>query len=91
MKVGNVSKPMIITTKKGNKEVAIVKLKSRIEGHRADIVRDLQIIKGMALNSKRQKVLDDWVRVRQKETYVYMRPGYESCLFQYPGWIRHDR
>lgn len=90
MKPGEISQPIVVTTKKGNKEVVIVKLKTLKEGHRADLVNDFQVIKEMALSKKRQSVLDEWVRTKQKETYVYMNPEYRNCEFQYPGWLHHN-
>lgn len=86
LKPGEITKPFMITTEKGGKEIAIIKIKSLHEGHKADMVHDFQIIKNMALGGKRQEVIDKWIRDKQKETYVYMNPEYRNCDFQYPNW-----
>ncbi|MFC4666233.1 peptidylprolyl isomerase [Falsiporphyromonas endometrii] len=91
LKVGDITQPFIITNDKGQKEIAIVKLKSENEGHKANLVDDFQIIKNMALNDKRQKVIDSWIRDKQKTTYVYMNPEYRNCKFQYPGWNHSEQ
>ena len=42
MKVGEISKPFIMINKKGKEVVAIVKLKNRVNGHRATMAEDYQ-------------------------------------------------
>ncbi len=52
LQVGELSKPFIMKDPKRNRDiVAIVKLTNRIEGHRANLSDDYQMIKGMYENS----------------------------------------
>lgn len=87
MKPGEVSKPFILKTDKGNEEVVIVKIKNLIEGHRANMNSDFQTIKALALNKKKEGVVDAWIRKKQKETYIHIEPAYRNCQFRYPGWL----
>lgn len=89
MKIGDLSKPFRMTNEKGLEEIAIVSLKGKTDGHRADLNNDFRTIKNMALSNKREKVLDEWVRNKQKDTYIYIHEQYRNCDFKYPGWI-HD-
>ena len=71
MEVGDVSEPFVMTNPKTNREmVAIVKLTRRIEGHKAELAEDYQLVKGMYENSQKQKIIADWIKEKQKKTYV---------------------
>lgn len=83
---GQVSDAILATNANGSKEVIVVKLRSKTEGHRANMVNDFQTIKAMAQRKKEQKALDEWILKKQKETYVSIKPGYQACDFKYPGW-----
>ena len=66
----------------------MVKLKRRIDGHRANITEDYQTVKEIVLNKKRAEVIDKWIKQKQKETFVKISPEYQQCQFSYPGWIK---
>lgn len=89
MKVGDVSKPFIMMDPKLNKEiVAIVKLTNRIEGHKANLSEDYQALKTMYENSQSQKIIEEWIKKKQKETFVRIEDGWRNCDFQYDGWLK---
>jgi len=67
---------------------AIIKLKSRIDEHRATITEDLQPMKEIVVAKKRQEVIRNWIEKKIKETYVKMAPEYRDCDFEYEGWVR---
>ena len=89
MEVGDISKPFIMIDQSRNKEiVAIVKLSRRIEGHKANLSDDYQILKNMYENNRKAKIIDDWVVKKQKETYVRIDDDWRNCEFKYSGWIK---
>lgn len=88
MKIGDISEPFQMVNDKGKTVVAIVKLKNRVEGHRATITEDFQVMKNVVLNKEREKVIHDWVVDKIKHTYVWMNPRYRSGKYQYEGWVR---
>ena len=89
MEVGNISEPFIMIDQSRNKEiVAIVKLSRRIEGHKANLSDDYQILKNMYENNRKAKIIDDWVVKKQKETYVRIDDDWRNCEFKYSGWIK---
>ena len=60
MEVGDISEPFIMIDQSRNKEiVAIVKLSRRIEGHKANLSDDYQILKNMYENNRKAKIIDD--------------------------------
>lgn len=88
MKVGEISAPFKMINSKGKTVVAIVKLKSRVEGHRAKITEDFQTMQDVVEAKEREKKLHDWVVNKIKQTYVRINPRYKDCDFEYQGWVK---
>ncbi|MCI5776198.1 MAG: peptidylprolyl isomerase, partial [Bacteroidales bacterium] len=66
----------------------IVRLVKRHEPHKANNNDDYDLLKNIVENQKRKQLLDDWIRARQKETYVVITPEWQRCDFEYKGWIQ---
>ncbi len=88
MKVGEVSAPFKMRDKRGKTVCAIVKLRNRIEGHKATITEDFQVMQEVVLAHRREELLNEWVADKIKNTYVKINDRYKDCKFQYDGWIR---
>lgn len=88
MQVGDISKPFTMLTDKQKEVVAIVKLKARVEGHKANLADDFQAMKQLVESRKREELLNDWIRKKQKTTYVRISEGWKNCDFKYPGWVK---
>lgn len=86
--VDSISRPFQMVNDKGKTVCAIVKLKSRVEAHRATITEDFQTMKDIVEQKEKEKVLHDWVENKIKTTYVKMAPQYRNCNFEYSGWIK---
>ncbi len=87
MNVGEISKAFTMINEKGKEICAIVKLKTRINGHKATITDDYQQLKDVVLEKRRAEKLDKWIREKQKSTYVRIDENWRNCDFKYPGWI----
>ena len=85
---GEISKPFIMITNQGKETCAIVKLKKKIEGHRADMSKDYQALQEIVLEKESERHLEDWIREKQRTTYVRINEGWSNCEFKYPGWIK---
>ena len=88
LKVNQISQPFKMIDSRGKTTCAIVKLKSRIEGHKATITEDFQVMREIVLNKRRQEALHDWVVDKIKHTYVRMNDRYKDCKFEYQGWVK---
>lgn len=85
---GDISEPFIMMDQMKNKEVcAIVKVKTKRDIHKANIVDDYQVIKSMLVERQSSEFLDNWIRQKQKEIYVQIDEKWRGCDFMYPGWI----
>ena len=88
MNVNEISKPFVMTNSKGKEVCAIVKLKSKIDGHKATITEDFQAMKNVVLEKRRSEKLEKWIVQKQKSTYVRISDKWQHCDFKYPGWIK---
>lgn len=88
LKVGEISKPFIMVNTKGKEICAIVKLKSRVNGHKANIRDDYQSLKDILIEKLSDERIKKWVVEKQKTTYVRINDNWKNCTFQYPGWIK---
>ena len=86
MKVGDISAPFVMMDKKGKEVCAIVKLKNRIEGHKATPTEDFQVVKDVIVGKMKEQKLVEWIKEKQKTTYVRINGNWCDCEFQYPGW-----
>lgn len=88
LNVGDLSKPFVMVNSKGKEVVAIVKLKSRINGHRATMKDDYQAMQNVVVNKLSEEKIENWIREKQKTTYVRINEEWRNCEFKYPGWIK---
>ncbi len=89
MQPGDISDAFIMKDQKKNRDVvAIVKLTTRIPGHKATLSDDFNMIKQMYEENKRQEIIRDWVEQKIQDTYVRISEGWDQCDFHYKGWVK---
>ena len=87
MKVGEISVPFRMKSETSGKDiVALVKLRSRVEGHIANVSDDYQTLKEIVEGRKQEEVLRKWLQSKIKDTYVRIDDNWKNCDFQYAGW-----
>ena len=70
LSVGEVSKPFIMKDERNRDVVAIVKLSNRIEGHKANMSDDYELIKDMYERSRREAIISDWINSKIKDIII---------------------
>lgn len=80
MQIGDISKPMQFQTLDKKVGFRLLKLKNRIDPHKANLKDDYQKLSLMATEEKNQKLRKDWIRKRSKITYIKLDAEY-SCKF----------
>ena len=88
MNVGDMSKPFVMVNDKGKEVVAVAKLKSKVNGHRATMKDDYQDLQNVMIEKKSAEKIESWIREMQKKTYVKINKDWQNCEFNYPGWIK---
>ncbi len=86
---GEISKAFVMKDPKRNRDiVAIIKLTSRLEGHKANLSDDYQQIKAIYENSQKAKLVNDWLEKKINDTYIRIEDGWRDCNFEHQGWIK---
>lgn len=88
LKINEMSKPFTMLDNSGKQTVAIVRLRNRVEAHRANLSDDYQIMKIIVEGQKKEETLKKWVQSKIKTTYVRINDDWKNCDFQHTGWIK---
>lgn len=88
MEVGEYSKPFVMINDNKHQVVAVVRLKSKVAGHRATMRDDYQSLQSVLMAHLGDQKIDKWIRDMQKKTYIRIKDGWKNCEFRYPGWIK---
>jgi peptidyl-prolyl cis-trans isomerase SurA len=88
MSVGEISQSFTMLNDKEQQVVAVVKLKQRVEGHRANVSDDYQTLKSIVEGNKRSDLLKKWLENKIKSTYVWIHNDWKNCDFNYSGWVK---
>ena len=88
MQPGEVSKAFKMTNEKGQTVCAIIKLKNKIESHRAHMTEDFQVLKDIVYQKRSEEKIKQWIIDKQKQTFVRIKPNWRNCDFMYPNWIK---
>lgn len=88
MEVGDISKPFRMKSASNKDVVAIVRLKSRVAAHQANVSDDYLALKTLVESRKREEMLNEWILSKQKSTFVRISDGWLECDFKYAGWIK---
>ena len=86
MQVGDISNAFIYKNTQGQDVCAIVKLKNRINSHRANMTEDFQILKDVVQSKRGEEMRKKWIEEKQKSTFVRINPEWRNCEFEYPNW-----
>lgn len=89
MSVGEVSKPFTLQLANGKVTCAVVKLKSRVNGHKANMSDDYGILSDMVTQIRQSETIEKWIQEKQRTTYVRISEGWNDCDFIYPGWGKY--
>jgi len=86
MQVGDISRAFTYINSKQREVIAIVKLKSRIMGHKASLSDDYQALRTMVEQEKQAEVLKKWLDKKIQDTYIRINDNWKNCDFQMQAW-----
>ena len=88
LEVGEISSPVPTQTEEGKEAFRLIKLKSRSEPHRANLVDDYSMITNWALENKKEQKIVEWVNKNVDNAYIMIIDDYTDCDFEikwFPG------
>jgi peptidyl-prolyl cis-trans isomerase SurA len=90
LEVGQISAPVPTQTEEGKEAFRLVKLKSRVEPHRANLVDDYSLLTNLTLEYKKELKIIDWVNKHVENAYIMIIDDYKDCEFDY-DWFPGER
>ena len=88
MQAGEISQPFALFSEELGREIyAIVKIKNKTENHKANLSDDFQVLKNICENKMRQDIIENWIKKKIKETYIYISPEWRTCNYKYSEWL----
>ena len=84
--VGEISQPFAWLLENGKTVCAIAKVKSRTEAHQATFSDDYEVLRQMYQAKLSDERIKEWVKKKQRDTYVRINKESRSCEFIYPDW-----
>ncbi|WP_139959146.1 peptidylprolyl isomerase [Flavicella sediminum] len=83
----DVSEPFYEETREGEKMYKIILMKDKVEGHKADFVKDYVKIQQLTLQKKQEDVINKWYAKHVLDTYVKINENNQKCAFKY-NWSK---
>ena len=71
----------------GKKTYKLLTVTNKYEEHPADLVKDYEKIKSLALRQKQIKTIEKWQEQKIKDTYVNVNKDYRDCVFA-SDWLK---
>ena len=62
------------------------KVEGRTEAHRATLSDDYETLRLLYQAKMGDDRIQEWIKEKQKKTYVRVNRDTHSCDFKYPGW-----
>ena len=82
MSVGEVSRPILMSTFDGKQAYRLVYLKSKTTPHIANLKDDYQKIKDVVTNLKKDIIINEWIKNKKKSTFIEIKDNYLNCIFK---------
>lgn len=88
LQVGEISRAFKMINQRGKTVCVIAKLKNRIDGHKATVTEDFQVLKDVVLQKRQNECIHQWVVDKIKNTYTRLNDNFKDCKFEYEGWFK---
>ncbi|HNS13503.1 MAG TPA: peptidylprolyl isomerase [Bacteroidia bacterium] len=79
MALNKVSMPLGMATSDGKQAYRLVMVKTRTAPHKANLKDDYQRIQEVALQTKQNLLLEEWVETKKTNTYIHFNNKFDDC------------
>jgi peptidyl-prolyl cis-trans isomerase SurA len=87
MSAGEISKAVLFEDEEGEKAYRLLKMIQRTKPHKANLTDDYARIKDMALASKKNDKINEWISDKSNDTHIIITDQkFKNCEFQY-NWF----
>lgn len=89
MEVGEISRAFEeVDPRTRTPQFKIIKLESKIDPHPINLQQDYQLLQEYTIQSKQDEVFFDWLKEKQRLTYVRIVDDYKTCPFRI-DWLQN--
>jgi peptidyl-prolyl cis-trans isomerase SurA len=86
LEVGEISQPFAWLLDNGKTVCAIAKIRSRTQAHQATFSEDYEVLRQMYEAKLSDERIREWIKKKQRATYVRVNKDSRGCEFLYPDW-----
>ena len=81
MEVGDMSVPVPMKTSDGKDACRLVYLRKKTEPHKANLKDDYTLIRDLALQKKREEIINKWIANKSAKAYIKVCDDFKDCDF----------
>ena len=78
---GEYSQPVAYVNEDGKMAYRLIYLKTKVAAHKPNLREDYDLIKGAALEEKKQGLIDKWLKEKVQVTNIKINENYQNCPF----------
>ncbi len=78
---GEYSQPVAFVNEDGKMAYRLIYLKTKVAAHKPNMKEDYDLIKGAALEEKKQDIIEKWILNKVKVTNIKINENYRDCPF----------
>ncbi|MEQ9065006.1 MAG: peptidylprolyl isomerase [Vicingaceae bacterium] len=82
LREGELSESTAYSTRDGKKGYSLYYVSKKVEGHRANLEQDYQLIQEFTLQKKQESVVRKWIDEKLHDTYSHLNEDYQNCKFE---------
>lgn len=83
LKVGEISEPVPMKTSDNKDACRLICLKKKTEPHKANLKDDYTLIRDLAMQKKREKMIGDWISNKSAKAYIKVNDDFKDCDFNF--------
>mgnify|MGYP003289646956 CR=1 FL=1 len=83
MKVGEISAPVPMKTSDNKDACRLICLKKKTEPHKANLKDDYTLIRDLAIQKKREIMIDKWIENKSGKAYIKICDDFKDCDFNF--------
>lgn len=87
LKINDITEPFQQEDQQKRKMISIVQVNDVIDAHQLELATDYERIKDMALNKKKNEIVEKWVNSKIPTTFISIDNKYKDCKF-HSNWMK---
>lgn len=87
LKKGDITEPFQQEDQQKRKMLTIVQVNDIIDAHQLELANDYERIKDMALNKKKNEIVEKWVNAKIPSVFISIDNKYKDCKF-HSNWLK---